>query len=372
MPALLALLIFMISAHSQEEFGSARGPNGELIFKAKSCEVLKAQGAAICEWKLNADKIEVKELLTCTSLPQGKFQVKISKCLPKFAKDEHSKKLAKEGPNCWGTAMGLHDLFPKPRFMWPEELQYWMETPLCRKLAVDEPKKAGDVINVYGPEYLFEGDLTAKDAGTNFWEVEYPGRRNTSIKETIGYTGYQRLLHSETYISDRLSFGKDSPSKDDRWQFHSIEAMYGRPREGEKQCQENQNLVARIREYKVEPMGPQDKKCKYFTQAHRCENFKDYFNREANAEEEKLILKNIEALQDIQTKLFGLVTNSTFTLTKPQIKLYVGLAELTQKKAEAELIKPGLSKTHQMLLVHEYFTAAGIKKSLEQAKLIPE
>lgn len=90
--------------------------------------------------------------------------------------------------------------------MWPEELGYWMASPMCRKLSVVEPKKAVDIINVYGPEYLFEGDLVAKDAGTEFWQLLYPGRTNTSIKESLGYTGHQRLLHSETYISDKLSF----------------------------------------------------------------------------------------------------------------------------------------------------------------------
>jgi hypothetical protein len=368
MTVFLALLFTILPLHAQDEFGVTRGPNGELSLVSKSCNELKDQVKALCEWKYEADKVSAVEAPICKTLPAGKFRITISKCLPKFAKSEHMKKLANEGPNCWGTAMSFHGLFPKPRFMWPEELQYWMESPICRKLDVGEPKKAGDVINVYAPEYLFEGDLAAKDPGIDFWDVLYPGRTNKNVKVETGYTGYQRMLHSETYISDKLSFGKNSPAQDDRWEFHSINSMYGRPRSPDEECQENQSMVPNFRQYKDKPTNVV--KCKYFTQAHRCENFQEYFKKEAKTVEEVTILENITALQDVQAKLFPLVTSSVFTLTKAEIKLYVGLAEITQKKAEVELKKPGLSKTHEMLLVHEFFTAAGIKKSLQQAGLV--
>ena len=368
MTAFLTLLIMILPLYAQDEFGVTRGPNGELSLVSKSCSELKDQVKAMCAWKSETDKITISETPVCKTLAAGKFRVTISKCVPVFPKSQHMKKLASEGPNCWGTAMSFHGLFPKPRFMWPEELQYWMESPICRKLDVGEPKKAGDVINVYAPEYLFKGDFESRDAGIDFWDVLYPGRANKEIKIKEGYTGYQRLLHSETYISDKLSFGKNSPAKDDLWEFHSINSMYGRPRRGDEECQENQSMVPNYRQYKDEPKNLT--KCKYFTQAHRCENFQDYFKREAKSAEELTILKNISALQDIQTKLFPLVTSSAFKLTKTQIKLYVSLAEINQKKAEEELKKPGLSKTHEMLLTHEYFTAAGIKKSIQQAGLI--
>src|SRR5690606_12786584 len=123
-------------------------------------------------------------------------------------------------------------------FIWSQEMTYWMNSPLCRKLDVGEEKRPGDLIGMYGPEYTFKRDELA-EKGIHFWKALYPNRVNPSpVSE--GYSGYHHFLHTETYLTQDLSFGKDSPNKDDRFEFHRLNEVYGRPRTSE--CQEVQQM----------------------------------------------------------------------------------------------------------------------------------
>jgi hypothetical protein len=361
----LLLLSFFSLTVGAAELDMARSASGDLILSAKSCDELKVQHQAICKWSGKTEST-----VTCKSLPKGRSQITISNCLPAFVKEHHSKKLFNEGPNCWGTAMSFHELFPKPRFMWPEEMLYWMESPLCRKLGPDEEKLPGDIINVFAPEYLSEGDLKDTDAGIKFWDILYPGRANFNVSAETGLTGYQRLLHSETYISDKIAFGKESPARDDKFVFHELEETLGRPRVENQDCQENQTFSPNLREYSNTPKEMRRSKCNYMSSLSRCQDINSYLKTNSQLDADKLTWKSIQAMQDIQEKLFSLTSSSTYTVPSSQVSLFLGLADFTMKKSSDELEKPGLSKLTEMLLVQEYFTAAGIHKTLEQAKLI--
>ncbi|MEA9356184.1 hypothetical protein SHI21_08225 [Bacteriovorax sp. PP10] len=360
-------------AHSQE-LGISVGGKQELILTGSSCDLLLKQQSALCSWKkkvvLNftpkaADK-------SCQTVKKGKYKLVVLDCLPEFAKEYQNKPLVHSGPNCWGTAMSFHKLSTKPRFMWPQEMQYWMDSPVCRKLAVGEPRLPGDVINVYGAEKIPENDRVEKDPGTNFWRALYPKRYTSPPPpEVTGseYTGFQRLLHSVTYVSDELAFGKDSPAFDDRFYFHPMAEVYGRPR-SDKECMENQSLTPYIRENQKEPKDFRGTKCSYFSLAYRCESFPDYFGKKNLTGDNLDKWKNIQSLQGLQEKLFPILTSSNKVLEQCEITLLVAMADLTMKNATEEMKTPNLDKNREELLVMEYFSAAGIRKTLELAKLV--
>lgn len=360
-------------AHSQE-LGISVGGKRELILTGNSCDVLIKQQNALCSWKKKVvSNFTPKDIAkTCQTVKKGKYKLVVLDCLPDFAKEYQDKALLHDGPNCWGTAMSFHKLSNKPRFMWPQEMQYWMDSPVCRKLLVGEPRQPGDVINVYAPEKIPANDRVENDPGSNFWRALYPTRYTPAPPPEVtgsDYTGYHRLLHSVTYVSDQLAFGKDSPAFDDKFYFHPMAEVYGRPR-SDKSCMENQSLTPYLRENQKEPKEIRGSTCSYFTLAYRCESFPDYFGKKNLAGDNLDKWKNIQALQGLQEKLFPILTSSKKVLEQCEITLLVALADLTMKNATEELKTPNLDKDREELLVMEYFSAAGIRKTLELAKLV--
>lgn len=355
-----------------------QGAKNELIITGPDCPTLIKSHQGLCAWKrliepsftLTSERERLLEK-DCKKISAKSARMTVVTCLPTFAREHHGKKLYVEGPNCWGTAMGFKALSPKPRFMWSEEMIYWMESPLCRKLSVGESLRPGDIINVYGPEYMDEKERLERDEGTRFTEALYPGRFRQATEHQGNYTGYHRLLHSETYVSPDMTFGKLSPNKLDRFEFHPLEEVYGRPRDTEKECQENQNLSPYLREYNNPPKNIRGSKCAYFTTAHRCENFNDYFTKLNFNPEMQEIWKNVQALQGLQEKLFSLVITPGMKLENCEVTLLVALADITLKRVEEQMRKGPKNKEHEMLLSMEYFAAAAIRQSLKFAGLIP-
>jgi hypothetical protein len=106
-----------------------------------------------------------------------------------------------------------------------------MESPLCRALQAGEALEPGDLIHVYGPEYLFaEKPGEGPDAG-EAWRQALEPSRVIPLKDPKqrGYSGYQKLFHSVTWVAPGLVYGKDSPNRDDRFTFHPLSEVYARP-----------------------------------------------------------------------------------------------------------------------------------------------
>ncbi len=367
---LISICVIFFSMHAlAQDFTTSRGPGGELILTGSNCSALLKQREAICEWKKTEDKIStpLKESSSC-KIVSGKSVLSISTCLPKFTKEYHQKKLSNFGPNCWGTAMSFSQISTVPRFIWSEEMSYWLESPLCRKLGADESFRPGDVLNMYAPESLMLSEFKKND-GSRFVEALNPKRYQAP--KTQGYTGFQRLLHSEIYLSPQIAFGKDSPIKEDQFNFHPLSETYARPRD-DKECMENQSLEPYLREYDNAPKDIRNSHCAYFSNVYRCSDAPDYFSNQSLSEEEMKILTNIKKLQGIQQKLFGLVVSPTAKISEIEIDKILKLVGPIISKNLVELKKTGIEKNREMLLAWEYFSAAGLKKSLAQARLIPD
>lgn len=376
---MLAALVFILSSTSSAQLSLRPDARNNLVLEGRSCELLVRQHRALCSWKRLTDEgftltadAESRLERDCKKLSAQRARMVVATCLPAFAKEHHGKKLHEDGPNCWGTAMGFKQLSSKPRFMWSEEMTYWMNTPLCRKLAPGEEKRPGDILNVYGPEYLDAQERAEKDDGTAFIEALFPGRYQAPEQNVSGYTGFHRLLHSETYLTPELAFGKESPNKLDRFNFHLLSETYGRPRDEERECQENQTLAPHLREYQQKPRAIRGSKCAYFTTLHRCENFKTYFNSRNLSGDKELIWKNVQALQGLQEKLFSLVVSPGIKIEECEARLLAGLADVTLHRTREALAQGPVDRDHEMLLAQEYFAAAAIKQSLSFAGLLPK
>lgn len=368
--ALTSIFIPLSFANSTPVTVSVSAKN-ELVLRASTCDILLKQRQALCSWKESIDqnfKAQSSTVIKCESEGKNKFKLSVLDCLPEFTKNFQNKKLAQDGPNCWGTAMSFKKLSINPRFMWPEEMLYWMNSPLCRKLSPSESKMPGDIINVYAPEKLDESDMHSKDAGIIFWETLYPERYVSPVE--VGYSGFHRLLHSVTYISPELAFGKDSPAFDDRFYFHPMEEVYGRPRSDEPDCLENQTRNPHMREYGNTPQNIRGSKCSYFSLAYRCEDFAAFFEKDAKSSEALEILKRVQSLQEMQKKISPQLMSTKKLFSPKEAQELVDRADLSVKRSMNEMKQKGLDKVRERLLVMEYFSAAGIRQTLEQSNLI--
>ncbi len=364
----LSCITFIISssAFAQLSIGYTKANN--LILRSESCEELVEQNKAICLWRKTNEPSFIVPNITkskCVNNSRGTKSIVVSSCLPKIVKSNHRKKLYKDGPNCWGTALSFKENSTKPRFVWEKEILYWMDSPVCKKLEVGEEKKPGDILNIYGPEYIFDRNHITK--GSELYDVIFPGHVVASPVAT-GYSGFHNFLHSETYLSSKLSFGKESPNKDDRFNFNPIGEVYGRPRS--EKCQELQSIVPNRREFNNKPQDIQGSACPYFSLAYRCQNIRNFLKSLSLSDEDKTLLDEAERLDLINKELFKFQRNSQYRLTSQKIKNYLSIADSISDDSLYKLsLKP--EKNTEMVLVYRYFTAEGIRKAIEQAELTP-
>ncbi|WPU64882.1 hypothetical protein [Peredibacter starrii] len=363
------IVAIIASGARASDLGINYSAANDLLLTAPSCEELVSQHQSICNWKKNIEpsfKTPVIQTSSCKKISSKSFSMIVSSCLPEFVKANQHKKLFKSGANCWGTALSFKKISNRPRFIWSQEMKYWLDSPVCRKLAPKEQKLPGDIINTFGPEYIFEKD-EASNKGIQFWEALFPGRL-TAPQVDGGYSGYHNFLHSETFISDKLAFGKDSPNQLDRFEFHPMNEVYGRSKDVD--CQENQTRSPHYRENQNPPRPIKGSKCDYFSLAYRCENFENYFAKQTLTASDEDNLATIKRLQAVQDKLFPLLTIAGKTFPKNEISQMVKEADLIAKESLEELKIAG-DKNREMILTLKFFTANGIRKSLELADLIP-
>jgi hypothetical protein len=357
---LLFTLITMQGVAQDIKFYISKSNN--LVIKSNSCEDLLKERESICS--LNKTKDYATK--SCQRSKHGGYYISISSCLPKYIRENKSKKLYKDGTNCWGTAMYTSGLLDTPRFAWQKEIEYWQSSPVCEKINHKDDLKSGDIINVYGPEYIF--DRNEITMGSKFEDAILPNKfLAPSIRE--GYSGYHNFLHSEVYVSKTISFGKESPNKLDKFQFKKLNEVYGRAKDVE--CQENQSLSPHKREYTNQPKDIRNSKCSYFTIAYSCKSINEYLAdqhlNETNIED----LNIIKDLQLIQSELFKLQTLKNFYKSKTDIERLVTLADKVRLESLELLQDTKLNKPSEIIVAKKYFTAAGIRKTLEQAYLIP-
>jgi hypothetical protein len=364
MKNLLLLLISLPAFASNVTISYTQG--NSLILKSSSCETLLNEYQKVCEFRQSIEpnfQIPNIERNECKRNSDGSQRVIISNCLTPFMKENQNQRLKKDGANCWGTAMSLKKISSKPRFVWSKEMIYWQESPICRKVEVGEEKRPGDILNIYGPEYIFERDEYAK--GDAFFDTLYPNRKLDS-PVTSGYSGFYNFLHSETYVSENISFGKESPNKLDRFQFNPLGEVYGRSRDSE--CQENQSIVPSLRENDNERQNLRETRCKgYVSIAYRCQNFTTFFEDNISNSYQREIYEEALELQNIQSELFALMKGKT--ISSARVNEIVKMADKASSEALMAL-ESQPEKIEEMVLSLKFFTAHGLRKSLEQALLI--
>ena len=139
-----------------------RGADGAIVLSGADCPTLERQAAALADWRSRLhESAGAREVCRCEA---GTCSLKVSSAAPDFVNLTHGTKAGRWGPNCWNTALVSNKILSAPSFTSPEEMTFWMKSPLCRALREGEAPRPGDIIairdqageEVHGFVYLTE------------------------------------------------------------------------------------------------------------------------------------------------------------------------------------------------------------------------
>jgi hypothetical protein len=123
-----------------------RDADGTLSLSGAACAALKRQASALSAWRSRLHETAGSpEACVCAG---EVCSLKVSGAAPDFVNLFHGVKAGRWGPNCWNTALVSNKILAAPGFTSPEEMAFWMKSPLCRALGGGELPRPGDIIAI--------------------------------------------------------------------------------------------------------------------------------------------------------------------------------------------------------------------------------
>jgi hypothetical protein len=336
----------------------------------QNCEKLKQAKSEVCTGFRRSSSLAVKSF-KCEKSKKSNLHIRLDDCLPNFITEILNKRLFSENANCWGTALSLKNIIKPFESVYAEEMMYWLESPLCRRLQKAEEIKPGDLLNVWGPEKLDESERVNSHPGTEFLELKLKKEYKKPQSFIGDYTGYHRLLHSETFLFNQWLIGKDSPHKDDMIKVKRFENVYGRS--VDKDCQENSQLSPYKRVSHNPPkIHPRDK-CAYFTTVSRCENLDDFLLTQSLSLSEINLLAEINQIAKFTGVGFQLLIGKRDIALESALEICLDYFKIELKLTKIklkEVLESDLDskRIEEMLLVRKYFMLVHLTQELDLKK----
>ncbi len=142
---LLVLTIFLSSgAQANENVNVYRQDDGSIVLTGENCDFIKRQTSALSNWKQNLNEIPTKPVSAC-SCDSFRCYMTVDEVLPAFVKNYQDINAGRWGPNCWNTVLLASKILPVARFSPPEEMNFWMTSPLCKEVHESEMPQPGDI-----------------------------------------------------------------------------------------------------------------------------------------------------------------------------------------------------------------------------------
>jgi hypothetical protein len=123
-----------------------REPDGSLLLTGADCSILEKQVAALARWKVGLNE-PAPGRVSCRCTAE-RCRASITSVTPGFVNRTHGTRAGRWGPNCWNTALVASKILEESSFTAPEEMTYWMKSPLCRSLQAGEPPRPGDIVAI--------------------------------------------------------------------------------------------------------------------------------------------------------------------------------------------------------------------------------
>lgn len=181
-----ALVLEAAGSRDSAPLSAGRAADGSLSLTGGDCETLGRQAAALSDWKRRLGEAPGAPA-ACLCGGSG-CSLGVGPVAPDLVNEFHGARARRWGPNCWNAALLSAKILARPRFTSPEEMTFWLESPLCRRLGAGEAPRPGDLV---------------------------------AIRDRAG-----QEVHGFVYLSPELSFSKNLVSPAERYALQSPEAVY--------------------------------------------------------------------------------------------------------------------------------------------------
>lgn len=117
--------------------------NGRLIYSNPFCSNTREVLRSLAQWNVGE-----RNDRRCDIHPvrNGKAcEIDITDCVPESLVKTLGLRPSTFGPNCWNSALVFREILPALRYSDLTEMKLYMESPLCRQLGNDEPRRPGDI-----------------------------------------------------------------------------------------------------------------------------------------------------------------------------------------------------------------------------------
>lgn len=116
--------------------------DGKLIIAGNTCDLLNKEGVALAQW---SSKLKEKTKDSPCSCKKGYCTKEVTELVPDFVQANHSQRNSVYGPNSFNAALHSSKILSQFRYASGTEMNFWMNSPLCRERGGDEPLAPGDL-----------------------------------------------------------------------------------------------------------------------------------------------------------------------------------------------------------------------------------
>lgn len=279
------------------------------------CRKIKNELRNLKKWAKQFTKLseDVAEKIWDSDCECDEFYCKldITNLSPELVKLYEDKRPDISGPNCWNNSLVTVGILPHYRYSTPEEMEFWMKSPLCRERRPNEKISPGDVVAIRDEK---------KD--------EY---------------------HGFVYISDNLGWSKNGFSNNSAYGIQDLKGVfdvYGVT----KNCQRKYGM---------------DTKCEKFANIYKCESWDKYWSKVDEKTKAKLDQDIEESLNYVECNISNFVFDEK-TIDKNVTELIQNTIQILEydildKKAA---MTKNTSEAERIYIDRAYYRILSIKEQL--------
>ncbi|MCX5789251.1 MAG: hypothetical protein NTX64_12200 [Elusimicrobia bacterium] len=291
----------------------SRGADGGLFLYGADCGSLQEQVSALASWKARLG--ETPSAAPACRCDGGSCSVAVDGVVPETVDALHGLRAGRWGPNCWNAALVSAKILPVARFSPPEEMTFWMGSPLCRELAGAEEPRPGDIVAI----------------------------RDKAAAEVHGFV----------YISDELAFSKNYLTTVAPYALQSPEEVFG-----------EFPVAAPCRKL----AGSSSPDCPAYANVFRCRSLGEYVVSLGRALSREYVSADSEVLaaeREVSALEFGWKSDPALRARGPEIlAAIVSRLPALRTRVEAEMKAPAVPEGERLLWSGLLHRIDGIQASI--------
>ncbi len=198
---------------------------GRIYLSGKNCKVLNSRVKALNQWSNKIGEYSTRSpQCTCH---QSECQVDITRVGPRVFQRYEGHVPINLGLNCFSAALVSNKILPSLGYASHNEIEFWLRSKLCRRLAPKTLKKPGDLVHIENPKV------------------------------------FPKARHTFTYIAEDLSFTKKNGVKQYPYELTDPQTVYDHP-------------ALKIKPECIDIAKDKANSCNGYVQFYRCQTIKDY------------------------------------------------------------------------------------------------